>query len=195
MSISAIYNVKGGTLAQYNQIIEALGKHVPAPGGLAHIATATPEGFLVCDVWESQEAFDNFSAILGPAAAAAGIGNQDAPLMGRVVNMFVTDKAAEVPSVAILYSFPGMSVDRYRDVLGQVKFEGLPPTARRAHIASETAEGIVVVAVWEKELAFREFEPALREAFTATGVDKAVPVVGQIHRIAFSPDVVQTAPA
>lgn len=193
MPISAIYNVRGGTIAQYDQVIEALGEHANSPGGLAHIAAATPDGFLVCDVWESQGAFDSFAANLLPCIEAAGIAGQAALLMGRVENMFVAENANDMPTVAILYSFPGMSAARYREVLSRLKHEWIAPVARRAHIAMQTAEGMVVIAVWESEPAFRAFEPAVRAAFAVSGVDDASPVIGQIHRIGFTPGVVQGA--
>ena len=195
MPISAIYNIRGGTLAHYDRIIAALGKHANSPGGIAHIAAATPDGILVCDIWESQEALDNFARHLGPLAEAAGIGSQNSPLMGRVENMSITENDNDMPAVAILYSIPGMSVARYRELLSQVKFEGSPSTARRAHIACETAEGMFIVALWESEAAFRAFEPAINAAFAATGVNGASPVIGQIHRAGFMPGAFQSVRA
>lgn len=195
MPISATYNVKGGTLAQYDKIIQGLAELSAAPGGLAHIATATPDGFLVCDIWESQEAFDNFAPNLGPHAEAAGIGDRAAPFLGHVENLIITEKINELPAVAVLYSFPGMSLQQYHDVLSHVKFDTLPPATRRAHIASESPEGIFVLAIWESEAAFRAFEPALRAAFQAANVEFATPVIGKVHRIAVSPDAALTAHA
>jgi heme-degrading monooxygenase HmoA len=195
MPISATYNVKGGTMAQYDQVIEGLAEYANAAGGLAHIAVSTPDGFIVWDVWESEEAFDSFAPNLGPHLEAAGIGDQAAPFMGRVENMSIDETAHEFPGVAVLYSFPGMSVQQYHDVLNQVKFDGLAPGTRRAHIATETPEGIFVIAIWKSEAAFREFEPALHAAFAAAGIPAAAPVIGNIHRIRISPDVARTAHA
>ena len=189
MPISATYNVKGGTLAQYDQIIKGLAELAAAPGGLAHIATATPDGFLVCDIWESQEAFDSFAPNLGPHVEEAGIGDRAAPFVGHVENLIITDKINQLPAVAVIYSFPGMSLEQYHDVLSRVKFDS---SSRRAHIASETPEGMFVIAIWESEAAFHTFEPALRAAFAAAGVEYATPVIGKVHRIAVSPDAALT---
>jgi heme-degrading monooxygenase HmoA len=38
-----------------------------------HVAAETEDGFLVVDVFESQEAFDKFRAIASPIATEAGI--------------------------------------------------------------------------------------------------------------------------
>jgi heme-degrading monooxygenase HmoA len=192
MPVSATYNVKGGTTAQYDQIIKGLAELAAAPGGLAHIATVTPDGFVVCDIWESQEAFDNFAPNLGPHAEAAGIGDRAAPFLGHVENLIITEKINQLPAAAVLYSFPKMTLPQYHDVLSQVKFDS---STRRAHIASETPDGIFVLAIWESEDAFRAFEPALRAAFEAANVEYATPVIGKVHRIAVNPDAALSAHA
>jgi hypothetical protein len=46
---------------------------VPTPGLLMHVAAETEDGFLVVDVFESQEAFEKFRAIASPIATEAGI--------------------------------------------------------------------------------------------------------------------------
>jgi hypothetical protein len=46
----------------------------PADGGLFHVASLTPDGLRVVDLWESAEAFDAFSAErMVPAVQNAGI--------------------------------------------------------------------------------------------------------------------------
>jgi len=46
---------------------------VPIEGLLVHVAAETEDGFLIFDVFESQEAFDRFRAIASPIATEAGI--------------------------------------------------------------------------------------------------------------------------
>ncbi len=46
---------------------------VPTGGLLVHVAGQTEEGFVIFDVFESQEAFDRFGAFVGPIAREAGI--------------------------------------------------------------------------------------------------------------------------
>lgn len=51
----------GGTKEQYDKVLEKMnlvGK--TAQGGIFHLASVTPEGVRVFDVWESKEAFDKF---------------------------------------------------------------------------------------------------------------------------------------
>jgi hypothetical protein len=54
------------------QRLEAPGD-VPTPGLLVHVAGETDEGFVIFDVFASQEAFERFGALVGPIAADAGI--------------------------------------------------------------------------------------------------------------------------
>ena len=108
---------------------------------------------------------------------------------GHVENLIITDKINQLPAVAVIYSFPGMSLEQYHDILSRVKFDS---SSRRAHIASETPEGMFVIAIWESEAAFHTFEPALRAAFAAAGVEYLTPVIGKVHRIAVSPDAALT---
>ena len=46
---------------------------VPTPGLLVHVAAETDDGFLILDVFESQEAFDEFRSVAGPIATEAGV--------------------------------------------------------------------------------------------------------------------------
>jgi hypothetical protein len=46
---------------------------VPTDGLLVHVAAETDDGFMIFDVFESEEAFDRFRAIASPIATEAGI--------------------------------------------------------------------------------------------------------------------------
>lgn len=49
----------------------------PVEGILAHSAGDGPNGFMVVDVWESEEAFERFGQTIGPLLQEAGV--QDPP--------------------------------------------------------------------------------------------------------------------
>lgn len=73
--IVAQFNVVGFTPEQYNQVIkdlEAAGKENYA-GRLCHIAAQQPDGLLVTDVWESEEALNMFSETLVPILQKNGV--------------------------------------------------------------------------------------------------------------------------
>ena len=48
----------------------------PVEGLLSHAAGEGPSGFRVVDVWDSEEACNNFGEILGPHLEAVGITDQ-----------------------------------------------------------------------------------------------------------------------
>jgi len=197
MPISAVYTVKGGTLAQYDQVIEGLAKLPSPPGGLAHIAATTNDGFIVCDIWDSPSSLEGFATIIAPLIEAAGLSALVAPpVVGPIANLVAGESVNQLPSVAIIFKFPGMTVEKYRDVVKQVPFNTVPATARRAHIATQTPEGMLILAVWDSEATFRQFEPALRQALSANGVEAPAPVIANVYKIAFSPDAARSfAPA
>jgi len=80
MAIGVTLDFHGGTLEQYDQVIEKMGFKTGGPGakgGLFHWVTATDDGFRVTDVWESREQFDRFVRETAmPALAEAGVPNE-----------------------------------------------------------------------------------------------------------------------
>jgi len=63
-------------------------------GSIAHTATVTPDGLLVCEAWESAEDADAFFAsTLGPAFAAEGIPEPKQIIRGELLNVLRNDAA------------------------------------------------------------------------------------------------------
>ena len=74
MAILMIQDASAESLASYDQIIawlEADG-HGHPPGRISHTTVRKGEGYLVVDVWESQEALDRFAQTIGPLIERAG---------------------------------------------------------------------------------------------------------------------------
>jgi hypothetical protein len=74
MAVGLILDFKGGTLDQYDQIVERmdLGGKVP-PGAIFHWVAATDDGIRVVDVWEDRATFDKFAQEkIGPFSAEVG---------------------------------------------------------------------------------------------------------------------------
>ena len=74
MAVGLILDFKGGTLDQYDQIVEKmdLGGKVP-PGAIFHWVAATDDGMRVVDVWEDRATFDKFAEEkIGPFSAEVG---------------------------------------------------------------------------------------------------------------------------
>jgi hypothetical protein len=61
MPVTMIMDWPGVTAEQYDAVRELVQWETDKPtGGMCHIATVTPEGLRVTDVWESAEAFQQF---------------------------------------------------------------------------------------------------------------------------------------
>jgi hypothetical protein len=77
MPVAVVLDFPGGTLEQYDKVIELMGftpGGAGAPGGLFHWVTATDDGIRVTDVWESREQFEKFGQDeIGPKTQEAGI--------------------------------------------------------------------------------------------------------------------------
>lgn len=72
MAIVAIFEAPGMTQAAYEQSVDRLTgggtltgpEDWPVPGIISHTAAPTPDGWLVVDVWESEEAFRRFGEVM-----------------------------------------------------------------------------------------------------------------------------------
>ncbi|MGW0418211.1 hypothetical protein [Streptomyces sp. NPDC003015] len=82
MSIIMVQEMPGVTQAQYEQVTDQLsgGKgglssraDYPVAGLLSHAADPTPDGWVVVDVWESEEALQRFTEHLLPALKEANM--------------------------------------------------------------------------------------------------------------------------
>ncbi|HVT76170.1 MAG TPA: hypothetical protein VHD87_04005 [Acidimicrobiales bacterium] len=80
MTIARVFEAKGWTAAQYDELIAKLVADLglapgrSAPGVLFHWAAATDEGMRAVDVYESREAADTLvQDHIGPIAGALGL--------------------------------------------------------------------------------------------------------------------------
>ena len=76
MAVAIVMDFEGGTLDQYDQVVQSMGLSPGGPtppGALFHWVTKTDDGVRVTDVWETREAFDRFAEEqIGPHSATAG---------------------------------------------------------------------------------------------------------------------------
>jgi hypothetical protein len=77
MAIAVQLDFPGGTLAQYDQVIQKMGFRPGgsgSPGLLFHWVTKTANGNRVTDVWTSKDAFEKFSREqIGPYSQQVGL--------------------------------------------------------------------------------------------------------------------------
>jgi len=77
MAIGVEMEFSGGTLAQYDEVIQKMGFRPGgpgAPGGLFHWVAKTDGGIRIVDVWETREQFEKFSnEKIRPISAEVGV--------------------------------------------------------------------------------------------------------------------------
>ncbi|MEU0085766.1 hypothetical protein [Streptomyces sp. NPDC006274] len=82
MAIIAVIDMPGMTQAQYEQSVEKVAGRPgpvkspadwPVAGLISHTAAPTANGWLVVDVWESEEAFRQFGDTLVPVLRELGL--------------------------------------------------------------------------------------------------------------------------
>jgi hypothetical protein len=74
MAIAVVFDAPGMTAAQYDEItqnLDAAGEAKP-DGRLYHVSAPTETGWLVVDVWESEEKLARFTETLIPLIQQAG---------------------------------------------------------------------------------------------------------------------------
>ncbi len=73
--IVALFNIVGYTAEQYSQVLkemEAAGK-MKDPAYINHVVAQQTDGLLIIDVWESEEALNEFSETLVPILIKNGV--------------------------------------------------------------------------------------------------------------------------
>lgn len=82
MAVAVVFEFPGMTQAQYEASADKVtgGRGAvtrlsdwPVPGVISHTSAPTPDGWMVVDVWESEEAFERFAEIIVPALQELGI--------------------------------------------------------------------------------------------------------------------------
>ena len=91
MAITAVFDAPGVTIQQYEQIVGNLeGVGLGAPDGrIFHVANQTENGWLVVDVWESEELLGKFAETLMPMFDAIGV-TLPPPRILQVLNIIKT---------------------------------------------------------------------------------------------------------
>jgi hypothetical protein len=90
MAVAVQLDFKGGTLEQYDRVIDVMGYEREGkgePGGLFHWVTKTDDGIRVTDVWQDRETFERFAEErIGPSMARAGVDIQPEITFHEVYN-------------------------------------------------------------------------------------------------------------
>src|SRR4029079_6758876 len=162
------------TLEQYDRLFEEMGVRSAedAPAGLlSHAAGDTGEGVLTTGVWADLERLNVFYAEwLGPAIVEEGL-PQAVPRLLPVHNM-ILHGAGRDPGVIVLLEIDGLAPDRYDELVAATDAHAGEGSGHPAvsHVAAATADGMVIVDVWDSAESFGRFvEEQIRPAARPAG--------------------------
>ena len=180
MAVAFILDFAGGTLDQYDAVLEKmqLGGRLPA-GALFHAAGVNDEGLRVCDVWESEEAFQRFAeGSIVPISESVGLPRPE-------VRTFEANQARGSGTGAVEFvqvvSIPGGDAEMFRaldeKVLGP---GGEVPEACVYHVNGALGDGYAVLDYWSSKAARDEFmQSRVGPSVAALGID-AEPVIEEL---------------
>jgi hypothetical protein len=180
MAVAFIMDFVGGTTDDYDAVIEKmdLGGRLPA-GALFHAAGVNESGLQVCDVWESEEIFQQFAeGKIGPLTEEAGLPRPD--VRSFEVSQVRGSGSGPVAFVQIV-AIPGVTESEFRAlderVLGP---SGEVPEACVYHVNGKFREGYCVLDYWSSKAARDDFmQTKVGPAVAASGIT-AEPMIEEL---------------
>jgi hypothetical protein len=171
MAVAFIMDFAGGTIAQYDEVVEkmALNDRLPE-GALFHAAGATDSGVRVCDVWESADAFNAFAeSRIGPITAEVGLSPPE--IRSFQANEVRRGGSGDVEFVQIV-AVPGLDADGFAALNARVLPDGDVPDACVLHVNGELGDGWCVLDYWSSKDARDEFmQSRVGPAVQAVGIE------------------------
>jgi hypothetical protein len=180
MAVAFILDFAGGTLDQYDAVLEKmdLGGRVPA-GGLFHAAGVNENGLRVCDVWESAEIFQRFAeGHIVPTTQEVGLPQPE--IRSFEANQVRGAGTGPVEFVQIV-SVPGGDAELFQALDAKVTGpSGEVPEACVFHVNGALGDGYTVLDYWSSKAARDEFmQSRVGPAMAALGID-AEPVIQEL---------------
>jgi hypothetical protein len=93
MAVAMFMHWPGVSAGQYDAVMGRLGLDAnPAAGAVLHLATVTDEGLEVCDVWQTEQAFQGFlEHRLLPVADELGLDGEPDVRLVPLHNLYAAD--------------------------------------------------------------------------------------------------------
>jgi heme-degrading monooxygenase HmoA len=159
MAILAMAELADATRELYDdRISDKLGiseENMP-PGLIWHVAAIDNEGVTIVEVWESEQALRSFVESVADVMKETGV----PPFEPRVlpVHNAIQGSGTE-PNVLMIVEMSGMGPDAYDRMTAGMDAHagdgsGHPATS---HTAAVTADGLLIVDVWDSPESFRKF--------------------------------------
>ena len=173
MAVGFILDFPGGTLEQYDQVMEkmALGGRMPS-GGSFHAVGKTADGIRVVDVWDSDEDFQRFAeAQIMPFTQEAGLPE---PKITRIEEHRIGDLRGERGDIAFVQvvRMAGMDAATFDEADEEIRGGDQWPEGVVFHInGPSNGEWIVADAWTSKDIRDRFLEERIGPAMGKRGID------------------------
>jgi len=173
MPVAFVLDFPGGTMDQYNQVVERM--HLDgrmAPGGVLHVAGSYEGGLRVIDLWENMEHFARFSdEQIVPHTQALGLPSPE-------VRMLEIDEekpgSGETPALVQCVIMPGLDRQAFHAADRRIRPNDEMPAAITFHVNGPYEGGWCVIDGWTSKAARDEFmETRIRPVF------ESVPLSGE----------------
>jgi hypothetical protein len=168
MAAAFILDFPGGTMDQYNQVVERM--HLDgrmAQGGLIHVAGRYAGGLRVIDVWEDMERFARFrDEQIVPHTQAVGLASPQV----RVLEIDEEKPGnGEAPALVQCVIMPGLDRRAFDAADQQIRPNDEMPAAITFHFNGPCDGGWCVIDGWTSKAARDEFlETRIRPVFADT---------------------------
>lgn len=165
MAVALVLDFPGGTMDQYNQVVERM--HLDgrmAPGGLLHVAGSYGGGLRVIDLWDDAEHFVRFrDEQIVPHTQALGL---PAPEV-RVLEIAEEKRGnGETPALVQCVIMPGLDRQAFHAADQTIRPNDEMPAAITFHVNGPYEDGWCVIDGWTSKAARDEFmETRIRPVF------------------------------
>jgi hypothetical protein len=163
-SINKIFEVPGGSQAQYDEVMKHLDLANHKQKGLvSHCAGPIPGGWRVCDVWESWEDADAFATNrLMAILQKAGVPH---PIISvypiahymKPAELHGAKDHKQAGALNAVFEIAGGDKAAYEKTISMLGLPGNPPAGQVAHAAGPIPGGWRVVDTWESKEAMDAF--------------------------------------
>ena len=173
MAVAFILDFPGGTMDQYDQVVERM--HLDgrmAPGGVIHVAGSYAGGLRVIDIWDDMEHFARFrDEQIVPHTQAVGL---PAPEL-RMIEIDEDKRGSgETPALVQCVIMPGLDRQAFHAADREIRPNDEMPAAITFHVNGPYEGGWCVIDGWTSKAARDEFmETRIRPVF------ENVPLTGE----------------
>lgn len=173
MTVALVLDFPGGTMDQYNQVVERIHPdHRMAPGGLLHVAGSYQGGVRIIDLWEEMEHFVRFrDEQIVPQIQALGL----APPNVRVLEVDEEKLGnGEEPALVQCVIMPGLDREAFHAADREIRPNNEMPAEITFHVNGPYEGGWCVIDGWASKAARDEFmENTIRPVFEKVALSGA----------------------